>query len=112
MIVGKFTSVEDGGYVGLILAPGGVINPVRVMPVAGKGVDYIITVDGHHGFDLGVAWNRHSTKTGKAYLSVKLDTPFLPAPINCALIGLEDDSDELPLVWSRKTTAAEEPVTA
>src|ERR1700744_3129981 len=102
MIIGKFAPGEDGGYVCLIPAPGGFINPIRVMPSAGKGVDYVLTVDGNHGFDLGVAWNRHSSKTGKAYLSVKLDSPFLQAPINCALIGLDDDSDELPLVWSRK----------
>lgn len=107
MIIGKFATVEDGGYVGLILAPGGVINPVRIMPVEGKGVDYVLTVDGNHGFDLGVAWNRHSSKTGKAYLSVKLDTPFLAAPINCALIGIDDDNDELPLVWSRRKIAAD-----
>ena len=85
MIIGKFTSVEDGGYVGLILAPGGLINPVRIAPVAGKGVDYVITVDGRHGFDLGVAWNRHSTKTGKAYLSVKLDSASAQHPaMTCA----------------------------
>jgi uncharacterized protein (DUF736 family) len=111
MIIGKFTTVEDGGYIGLILAPGGLINPVRIAPVEGKGVDYVITVDGDNGFDLGVAWNRHSTKTGKLYLSVKLDSPFLPAPVNAALIQPDQEDGEFALVWSRKKPAAEVPAT-
>jgi uncharacterized protein (DUF736 family) len=84
MIIGNFTFIDEG-YSGLILAPGGFINPVRITPVAGKGVDNTSTVDGGV-VDLGVAWKRHSGKTGKAYLSVRLDSPFLSAPINCALI--------------------------
>jgi uncharacterized protein (DUF736 family) len=100
MIIGNFTFVDDG-YSGLILAPGGVINAVRIAPVEGKGVDYTVTVDG--AFELGAAWKRHSRKTGKAYLSVRLDTPFLAAPVNCALIEDSDgeDADHI-LVWSRK----------
>ena len=108
MIIGTFTPV-DGGYCGMILAPAGVINPVRVAPVAGKGIDYSIT---HDGFDLGAAWKRHSSKTGKAYLSVKLDSPYLAAPVNCALIEQPerpDEDDEFILVWSRKKAAAEAP---
>ena len=49
MIIGKFNSVEEGGYVGLIFSPCGLINPVRIAPVAGKGVDYVIT-DGRGNF--------------------------------------------------------------
>jgi uncharacterized protein (DUF736 family) len=102
MIIGNFTFIDEG-YSGLILAPGGFINPVRIAPVAGKGVDYTVTVDG--AVDLGVAWKRHSGKTGKAYLSVKLDSPFLSAPINCALIEQDPDAGEFVLVWSRKRPA-------
>jgi uncharacterized protein (DUF736 family) len=100
MIIGNFTFVDDG-YSGLILAPGGVINAVRIAPVEGKGVDYTVTVDG--AFDLGAAWKRHSRKTGKAYLSVKFDSPFLAAPVNCALIANDDGEDGGHiLVWSRR----------
>ena len=37
--------------------------------------------------------------TGKAYLSVKLDSPFLPASVNGALIEQEDGTHIL--VWNR-----------
>jgi uncharacterized protein (DUF736 family) len=50
-------------------------------------------------------------ETGKAYLSVKLDSPTLPGPVNCALIEQEREDGEFALVWSRKRTAAEAPVT-
>jgi uncharacterized protein (DUF736 family) len=100
MIIGTFSPADEDGFVGMILAPGGTISPVNIKPVTGKGIDYTVT---HDGFDLGAAWKRHSRKTGKAYLSVRLDTPFAAAPVNCALIEDSDgeDNDHI-LVWSRK----------
>ena len=107
MIIGNFTFIDEG-YSGLVLTPAGVINAVRIAPTAGKAIDYAITVDGG-AFDLGAAWKRHSSKTGKPYLSVKLDSPFLPAPVNCALIEQDGEPDEFILVWSRKKAPAEIP---
>jgi uncharacterized protein (DUF736 family) len=73
--------------------------------------DYVVLSD--DGFvELGAAWKRHSAKTGKAYLSVRLDSAFVPAPVNCALIEQEHEDGEFALVWSRKKTAAEAPATA
>jgi len=106
MIIGKFSPADEDGYVGEIVTHTGLISPVRIAPVEGKGVDYVVTVS---GYELGAAWKRHSSKTGKAYLSVKLDTPYVSAPINCALIEHEDGDHAL--VWSRKTRA-EAPATA
>ena len=57
----------------MILTPTGSITAVRITPVAGKPIDYTITVD---ELELGAAWKRHSSKTGKVYLSVKLGSAF------------------------------------
>jgi WD40 repeat protein len=47
---------------------------------------------------LGIAWNRTS-KAGKEYISVKLDSPTWPAPINAALFA--DKNGRSRLVWDR-----------
>ena len=51
------------------------------------------------GVEVGAAWKRTGKESGKAYLSVKLDSPFLPVPVNCALMAQDDGSHIL--VWSR-----------
>lgn len=107
MIIGKFTPADDG-YVGEIATPSGFISPVRIAPIEGKGVDFVVAVD---GLELGAAWKRHGSKTGKAYLSVKLDSPFLLAPANCALITPKHDGGEFSLVWSRKKAVPAAPTT-
>ena len=48
----------------------------------------------------------YSSKAGKAYLSVKLDSPFLPEPVNCALIKQSDEAHAL--VWNRDDRKADE----
>ena len=79
MIIGKFQQ-EDGVYVGSI--PTFTASPaVRIVPTELTGIDYTVTIAGV-GIDLGVAWKKTSAK-GNEYLSVKLDSPFLPAAINC-----------------------------
>ena len=111
MIIGKFT-LHGGTYLGLI-STFGLREEVRFNPappaLTGRP-DYVVLSD--DGFvELGVAWKRHSSKTGKAYLSIKLDSAFLPAPVNCALIEPDPEDGEFALVWSRKRTAAEAPAT-
>ena len=54
--------------------------------------------EGTGEFELGAAWAKTSKK-GKAYLSVKLDSPALVDPINCALTKQPDGSHVL--VWNR-----------
>jgi uncharacterized protein (DUF736 family) len=48
----------------------------------------------------GTSWNRTSKDGGKAYVSVNLDSPLLPEPVNCALFTRDDDS--YVLVWDRE----------
>ncbi len=96
MIIGKFQH-EDGVYVGSLPAFTGPSLPIRIAPTDQKGVDYAVTLSGS-GIELGVAWKKTSAK-GKDYVSVKLDSPFLPAPANCALVK---QADGFALLWNRK----------
>lgn len=91
MIIGKFTR-KDEGYSGKLLTL--THTQALTFEPAGKGVDYRVTAG---GVEVGAAWKRTS-KEGNAYLSVKLDSPFLPAPVNCALM---EQDDGCILVWSR-----------
>jgi uncharacterized protein (DUF736 family) len=52
-----------------------------------------------NGCEAGAAWKKTS-KDGSHYLLVKLDSPFLLAPINCAMFSNKDGSRSL--VWSRR----------
>ena len=93
MIIGQFTPAK-GGYTGSLvtLTHHGKLtftpNP--------KGADFTVTLD---GFEVGAGWKKTSREKGTAYVSVKLDSPFLPAPVNCALMPQDDGSHIL--VWSR-----------
>jgi uncharacterized protein (DUF736 family) len=49
--------------------------------------------------EVGAAWNQISTD-GEPYISVKLDDPSFPAPINAALWPAEKEG-EYTLVWNR-----------
>jgi uncharacterized protein (DUF736 family) len=102
MIIGKF-QYEDGVYVGSVPAFTGPSLPIRIAPTVRKGIDYAVTLAGS-GIELGVAWKRTSSK-GKEYVSVKLDSPFLPAPANCALVK---QPDGFALLWNRKTETENE----
>ena len=61
-----------------------------------KGPDF--TLIDQTGCELGVAWSRTS-KAGKEYISVKLDSPTWPAAINAALFA--DKQGHSRLVWDR-----------
>jgi uncharacterized protein (DUF736 family) len=50
------------------------------------------------GVEIGAAWSAIS-KTGKSYLSLRLDDPSLANPIHCRLIGLDEEGQTL--IWSR-----------
>jgi uncharacterized protein (DUF736 family) len=102
MIIGKFQQ-EDGVYVGSIVGFAAV-TPVRIAPTELKGIDYTVTIAGE-GLELGIAWKKVSAK-GNDYVSVKLDAPYLPAPVNCALFQHRDGSYDL--VWDREKPKAEQ----
>ena len=101
MIIGKFQQ-EDGVYVGNMIGLGATI-PVRIAPAELKGIDYTVVINGA-GLDLGVAWKKTSSK-GNEYLSVKLDSPFLAAPVNCALFK---QAEGFNLVWDRDRPKADQ----
>jgi len=109
MIIGNFTQDEQG-YTGVITTAGLSIPEVEFRPVPakqGNGPDYVVfgTYDSQD-FELGAAWTKISKK-GKTYLSVKLDSPASPEPINCALVARANGSHAL--VWQRKDAEADEP---
>ena len=102
MIIGKFQQ-ENGVYTGSVPAFTGPSLPIRIAATDRKGVDYLVTL-ASSGIELGVAWKKTSGK-GNEYVSVKLDSPFLPAPANCALVK---QADGFALLWNRKEAEDEE----
>jgi len=94
MIIGNFKTQAKGGYAGNLITL--THRAKLVFEPKDKGADYQVTLD---GIEVGAAWKKTGRESGKAYLSVKLDSPFLPAPVNCALMAQEDGGHIL--VWSR-----------
>jgi uncharacterized protein (DUF736 family) len=103
MIIGKFTQ-QDDCYTGDIHGIGFGCWDVKFSPVPakiGNGPDFVVITaprEASSEFELGAAWAKTSKK-GKPYLSVRLDSPALVAPINCALTKQADGSHAL--VWNR-----------
>jgi uncharacterized protein (DUF736 family) len=98
MIIGTFRKDGDG-FVGA-LATLTHHAPLTFTPAA--GADYAVMSD---GTEVGAAWKRTGRETGKPYLSVKLDSPFLPGPVNCALLAR--DGGVYVLVWNRDERKSE-----
>jgi uncharacterized protein (DUF736 family) len=96
-IIGNFTKQDNGGY-------GGTIETLTLQahvtfePLSKRGEkspDYRVTSG---SADIGAAWER--TSEGASYLSVRLDDPSFPAPLNCRLTktGAEHGYS---LIWER-----------
>ena len=102
MIIGTFELV-DGSYVGMIDTLNGSIA-TTIHPQE-RGPDYLVSSAESKG-EFGAAWKRTSRER-QPYLSVKLDSPFLAGPVNCALIEQENGSHAL--VWSRARRRTEQP---
>jgi uncharacterized protein (DUF736 family) len=93
MIIGNFKK-QAKGYAGDLIT---LTHQAKlVFTPASKSVDYEVTLD---GIKLGAAWQKTARESGKEYLSVQLDSPFLPSPVNCALMP-QDNGTHI-LVWSR-----------
>ncbi|HTV87575.1 MAG TPA: DUF736 domain-containing protein [Stellaceae bacterium] len=72
---------------------------------AEKAPHYRVIGDSKAGdIELGAAWKSRS-REGVDYLSVKLDDPALPAPVNCALMA-STEGEGFILVWSRDSRKA------
>lgn len=111
MNIGKFQH-EDGAYTGTVQTFTGSSLAVRIAPTDLTGIDYLVTAHGGE-IELGVAWNRVGQKKGTKYVSVKLNSPFLPNSVYCSLFTQKDGSYNL--VWNRpdprKQAASEQPAT-
>jgi uncharacterized protein (DUF736 family) len=110
MIIGNFTDHGDQVFAGRIYGIGISIPFAVFRPTtkSGNGPDYVVfggTSEDEGNFELGAAW-RKTSKKGKAYLSVKLDSPALVAAINCALT--EQPNGSHALVWNRREEADEQ----
>lgn len=95
--IGTFTKAPDGRFQGAIRTltlnvKGVEIRPVE--PTVDKAPDHLVFVG---QTELGAAWT--VTREGKpACLSVRIDDPSLPAPLNALLIAADDTYH---LQWSR-----------
>lgn len=111
MQIGTFKA-DANGYEGdlhslLLSVPGVSISRV-VSKASASTPDFAIIAtrqsmgDDFDEIEIGAAWQKTS-KSGKPYLSVKLDDPTLPAPIHCALI---EHHEHFALVWNRDSNMA------
>ena len=94
--IGVFTKQEDG-FNGTLRTLAFNVK-VKIVPIPGdpdKGPHYRVLAG---ALEIGAAWKRQS-KADKPYLSVKLDDPSFPAPVNARLIESEDGSANL--YWTR-----------
>ncbi len=96
--IGKFTKVEDGyaGNIETLLFTA----PAKLEPVTDKkrekSPDFRLFAGDR---EIGAAWKKTSQE-GAEYLSVNIEDPAFPAPINCRLVktGIEA---RYTLIWSR-----------
>ena len=96
--IGNFTKQEDS-FNGTLRTLAFNVK-VKIVPITkdnDKGPDYRVLAG---AMEIGAAWKRQS-KANKQYLSVKLDDPSLPAPVNARLIDAEDGS--VNLYWTRRS---------
>jgi uncharacterized protein (DUF736 family) len=74
------------------------LKPVKI--TGDKGPDYRIGTSAEFGdLDLGAGWKR-MTEGGEAFVSVSMDSPVLPEPLNAALF-LDEGGEFASLVWTR-----------
>ncbi len=93
MIIGKFAQQANGFSGHLITLT---YRSKLSFVAASKGADYQVLLE---GIEVGAAWEKTGKESGNPYLSVKLDSPFVPKPVNCALMPQDDGSHIL--VWNR-----------
>jgi len=97
--IGTFHQQDDGSYTGSIKTLR--LNVKSVQLRANDKGDEKLAPDfrvfsGQTEF--GAVWKKTSKRSGRDYLSVKLDDPSFPAPIYASLI---DADDGYSLIWSR-----------
>jgi uncharacterized protein (DUF736 family) len=103
MIIGNFNyNKAQDTYTGEIATLSGATHKVMFKPSEATGdkvPQYRVIGSSKTGdVEFGAAWKKR-TDEGRDYLSVKLDDPALPTPINCALVTSSQEG--FLLVWSR-----------
>jgi len=95
--IGTFTK-KDGKFNGKIstLALNVTVGILPNTNAGGNEPDYRVFFG---KFEAGAAWSKISEKSGRDYLSVKLDDPTFTAPVYANLMEQEDGS--YALLWSR-----------
>ena len=99
-IIGTFTR-ENTGFTGIVRTLSFTAS-VTIEPVSAKrgdrSPDYRVFCQSSGPGEIGAAWKR--TKDSSSYLSVRIDDPAFPAPLDCRLIktGVEHSYS---LIWER-----------
>jgi len=104
MIIGNFQKEGDSFFGNIQTMTQNVAASIK--PVKGNGKEgsptHRIYAKARSGNEIGAAWSQHSDKTGKDYLSLKLDDPYLPEPIRANLIEPEGQDGKFILMWNRE----------
>lgn len=96
--IGSFTK-QDDGFNGTLRTLAFSVK-VKIVPIdktKDNGPDYRVLAG---TVEIGAAWKRPSA-ADKHYLSVRLDDPSFPVPVNARLIDAGDGTSTL--FWSRRT---------
>jgi uncharacterized protein (DUF736 family) len=101
MICGHFTTNDQGNLLGEVRFFGAreQVELRRVEKASNKAPDFRILAVDNERFDYGAAW-RETSKDGRDYLSLKLDSGLFPAPVYLRLYET-DVAGEHQLVFQR-----------
>ena len=102
MIIGKFQNDKNDRIVGELDALLAGQRKLSFEPNT-KGADYTVLTE--TGCEAGAGWKKTS-KDGKAYVSVRMDSPFLSLPLNAALFPAKEAGRHI-LVWDRPDRKAD-----
>jgi len=102
MIIGKFQNAENGRITGELDALLAGTIKLSFEP-NNKGADYTVLTE--TGCEAGAGWKKTS-KDGKAYVSVRLESPFLPIGLNAALFPAKEAGRHI-LAWDRPERKAD-----
>jgi uncharacterized protein (DUF736 family) len=101
--IGRFEKVADGVFAGSIdtlTVKRQDVAFARMAKASEKGPDYRIYAG---QAELGVAFEKTAKKSGAVYLSVVLDDPSFPAPVNAKLVRIESaEGERYDLLWFRE----------